>query len=65
MATNSPRAMARSTPANARNVWILKAGRPQEVPVTLGVTDGKLTQIVKGELSADDDVITASRQSGR
>ena len=63
-----PRANAapkRDTPANARNVWILKAGRPQEVPVTLGVTDGKLTQIVKGELSAEDDVITASRQSGR
>ena len=55
----------RDTPANARTVWILKDGRPQEVAVTTGVTDGKLTQIVKGELSADDDVITASRQAGK
>ncbi len=63
-----PRPMRRSGPkrepqANARSVWILKDGRPLEVAITTGPTDGKLTQIVKGDLAAGDDVITASRQA--
>ena len=55
----------RDTPANARTVWIMKDGRPLEVAVTTGATDGKLTQIIKGDLKADDEIITASRQAGK
>ncbi|MGE0239997.1 MAG: efflux RND transporter periplasmic adaptor subunit [Parvibaculaceae bacterium] len=55
----------RETQANSRSVWVLKNGRPQEVVVTTGATDGKLTQIVEGDLSPDDQVITASRQAGK
>jgi HlyD family secretion protein len=55
----------RDTPANSRSVWILENGKPREISVTTGATDGKLTQIVKGDLKADDQVITASRQAGQ
>jgi HlyD family secretion protein len=53
----------RDTPPDGRSVWILKNGRPHQVPVTTGATDGKLTQIVTGDLKADDQVITGSRQA--
>ncbi len=55
----------RDKPANTRSVFILKDGRPKEVAVTTGVTDGKLTQIVSGKLSSDDEVITAAHQAGK
>ncbi|WP_119392233.1 efflux RND transporter periplasmic adaptor subunit [Taklimakanibacter lacteus] len=54
----------RDTQANSRSVWILENGRPHEVEVTTGVSDGKLTQITGGKLTTDDEVITASRRSG-
>ncbi|QIG52079.1 efflux RND transporter periplasmic adaptor subunit [Nordella sp. HKS 07] len=55
----------RDTPANARTVWILKDARPQKVSVTTGVTDGKLTQIVTGDIKDGDQVITSSRTAGQ
>jgi HlyD family secretion protein len=55
----------RDTSANSRSVWILQNGKPHEVAVTTGATDGKLTQIITGDLKADDPVITASRQAGQ
>jgi len=48
-------------PANgstARQVWVLRDNTPVAVPVTIGVTDGRNTEIVKGELKAGDAVIT-------
>lgn len=55
----------RDQPANARSVWILKDGQPQQVTVSTGATDGKLTQIVTGDLKEGDQVITASRAAGQ
>lgn len=55
----------RDMPANARNVYVLKDGKPQQVSVTTGVTDGKLTQIVTGDLKDGDPVITAARSAGQ
>ena len=51
------------TQAGGRSVWILRHGRPHEVAVTTGATDGKLTQIVKNDLKPGDQVITASRRA--
>jgi HlyD family secretion protein len=45
-----------------RAVWLLKDGKPQRISVTTGSTDGKRTEIVKGEVAAGDDVITSSQQ---
>lgn len=40
-------------------VWVLDAaGRPQAVPVRLGITDGSFTEIVSGPLAAGQEVIT-------
>lgn len=40
-----------------RKVWILRDGVPQEVSVTVGATDGKRTEIIKGDLAAGQAVI--------
>jgi len=40
-----------------RQVWVLKDGAPAAVPVVTGVTDGKVTQIVTGDLPAGAAVI--------
>jgi HlyD family secretion protein len=39
-------------------VWVLIAGEPVAVPVSTGVSDGRRTQIVSGELAPGDAVIT-------
>jgi HlyD family secretion protein len=40
-----------------RTLWILRDGAPVAVPVTIGATDGRKTQIVKGEIKAGQRVI--------
>jgi len=40
-----------------RRVWILRDGVPAAVPVVIGATDGRRTEIVKGEIAADQAVI--------
>lgn len=42
---------------NERAVWVLRDGEPAEVAVTVGVTDGRYTEIVGGELKAGMQVI--------
>lgn len=41
----------------ARRIWVLRDGAPSAVPVTVGATDGRHTQIVKGNLGPDQRVI--------
>jgi HlyD family secretion protein len=38
-------------------VWVLRDGQPVRVPVTTGLDDDTYTEIVKGELKVDDQVI--------
>ena len=38
-------------PEGEQRVWVLQDGRPAAVPVTVGVSDGNLTQITGGELT--------------
>ncbi len=38
-------------------VWVLKDGEPSEIPVTPGITDGRVTEITAGELTADTPLI--------
>ena len=38
-------------------VWVLKEGKPAPVSVRLGVSDGKATEMLKGELQADREII--------
>jgi HlyD family secretion protein len=38
-------------------VWLLKEGKPAPVNVRLGVSDGKATELLKGELQAGQEII--------
>lgn len=40
-----------------RSVWALRNGTPQEVRIAVGVSDGKLTQVLSGGLKAGDMLI--------
>ena len=46
-----------------RQVWVLREGKPQALPVRTGVSDGSMTEIVEGELREGEDVITEQRGS--
>ena len=43
-----------------RKVWIVSNGAPEARAVTIGATDGKRTEIVKGELETGEGVIVDS-----
>ncbi|MDX2482554.1 MAG: efflux RND transporter periplasmic adaptor subunit [Pseudodonghicola sp.] len=43
--------------ASGKSVWVLRAGKPVEVPVVPGASDGSLTEILKGDLRAGEPVI--------
>lgn len=44
----------------SRSVWILREGSPVAVPVTIGATDGRNTQILSGMIKPDQPVIVDS-----
>jgi len=45
------------SPASSPRVFILQNGEPVEIPVTPGITDGSVTEIIDGELASDTPVI--------
>lgn len=44
----------------AHEIWILRDGKPTAVSVTVGASDGRMTEIVKGDLQPGMEVITES-----
>jgi HlyD family secretion protein len=51
---------AGSTPTNKQpEVWVLRDGRPVAVAVVTGLSDDNFTEIVSGDLQANDLVISA------
>lgn len=40
----------RTTPERQRQVWMLRDGKPVPIPVTIGATDGRWTEVTGGEL---------------
>ncbi len=49
---------ARSTPGATPRVWVLRDGQPVALDVQTGATNGRVTEIVGGELNAGMAVIT-------
>jgi HlyD family secretion protein len=43
--------------ASRRTLWVLRDGKPSPVRVKVGVTDGTVTEVVEGELSAGDPCV--------
>lgn len=48
---------AASTPANVKTIWLLRGGRPVQVTIKTGITDGSLTEIVEGDALEGDEAI--------
>lgn len=44
-----------------RQIWVLRDGEAQGIAVTIGITDGKRTQILKGDISAGDKIIVDAK----
>lgn len=57
-----PPSSTSSKPASgsAQQVWVLRDGQPLAVPVTVGVTNGHLTEVSGGDLKPGMQVITES-----
>lgn len=49
---------APTSAGNERTAWLLRNGDPMPVPVTVGASDGRYTEVVGGDLRAGDMVIT-------
>lgn len=50
---------------DARRVHILRDGVPTALPVRVGASDGRNTEIVAGELKSGDEVVVGIARSGR
>jgi HlyD family secretion protein len=55
-ATRRPPSKQEETGRNQK-VWVLRDGAPIAVPVTIGSTDGRMTEIMKGEISPGQPII--------
>ena len=55
-AGQAPRRAGTDT-SRVRQVWVLKDGQPQAVPVTPGVSDGRLTEVASEQLQPGMEVI--------
>jgi len=47
-----------------REIWVLRDGKAAPVTVTIGITDGSRTRIVKGDIAAGDRIIVDAQASG-
>jgi HlyD family secretion protein len=45
-----------------RIIWVLENGVPRSVAIRTGVSDGKVTEVVSGDLAPGADVILSERQ---
>ena len=55
---NSSQRTVTNSKGNLQQVWVLENGNPLATPVTVGVSDGKLTEIVSGNVKTGMLVIT-------
>ena len=60
----SERTAKKETAAGERVVWVLKDNAPQSLNITTGASDGKMTEVVKGELDPATLLITAAKKGG-
>ena len=57
LAGAGPGGPAGAPPSGQGRIWILRDGKPVQVPVVLGLDDGSFTEIVKGDLQPSEPVI--------
>jgi hypothetical protein len=49
----------------AGKVYVLRDGSLSGIPVTLGITDGKQTELIDGPLKEKDEVVTEVERSNK
>jgi len=59
-ASTSTKPVSASVKGSMQQVWVLRDGQPVAVPVTVGVTNGRQTEVSGGELKPGMQVITES-----
>jgi HlyD family secretion protein len=47
-----------------QRVWMLRAGQPAAVSITVGSTDGRMTEVTGGDIQPGFDVIVDTRRNG-
>jgi HlyD family secretion protein len=57
-ADGNPGPMERPAPPNEKIIWVVRDGFPQGVPVSTGLSDGTVSEVVSGSLAEGDEVIT-------
>ncbi|AAZ97367.1 Secretion protein HlyD [Thiobacillus denitrificans ATCC 25259] len=56
----------KETPAGStQRVWVLRDGRPAEIAVKVGATDGRVTEVTGGDLKPGMEVITEAESAAR
>jgi HlyD family secretion protein len=60
--TTAPNVGQAGTDRRHQQVWVLKDAAPAAVPVVVGATDGRMTQIVGGEVQPGLEVLTDTLQ---
>ena len=53
-----------STGGQKRQVWVLEGGAAVAHSVTVGISDGRSTEVTSGDLSAGMEAITDQRSGG-
>jgi len=53
----------RSNPATPGRVWVLEDGKPKQIDVMIGVGDGTVTEVVRGDLKEGQQVILGIKRS--
>jgi len=48
-----------------QRVWTLRGGEPVAIPVTVGATDGRMTEVVAGEVQPGLEVLTDALQTAK
>jgi HlyD family secretion protein len=63
MPRNGPAKSATAT-GPAKRVWVLRDGSAVDIPITVGISDGRMTEVTGGELGSGMLVITDQRSAG-
>ena len=61
----APKAPAQPADRRQQQVWTLREGQPVAIAVKVGATDGRMTQVVAGELAAGLEVLTDAIQPAK
>lgn len=64
-ATRKPAAQRAAAHSATQTVWVLDAGQPRKLEVTVGASDGRYTEVIRGALREGQAVITDSSEAAR